>query len=76
MLDRMNKGDREEGSNERHRQITLHSFRRFVKTTISSNSNNDKVQKESSEPEDYDQLEEKEEEQTEEITATTINHSF
>ena len=34
-LDRMNKGDREEGSNERRRQITLHSFRRFVKTTIS-----------------------------------------
>jgi integrase len=34
-LDRMNKGDREEGSNGRRRQITLHSFRRFVKTTIS-----------------------------------------
>jgi integrase len=34
-LDRMNRGDREEGSNERRRQITLHSFRRFVKTTIS-----------------------------------------
>src|SRR5919199_459724 len=33
--DRMNKGDREEGSNGRRRQITLHSFRRFVKTTIS-----------------------------------------
>ena len=32
-LDRMGKGDREDG-NER-RQITLHSFRRFVKTTIS-----------------------------------------
>jgi hypothetical protein len=31
----MNKGDREEGSNGRRRQITLHSFRRFVKTTIS-----------------------------------------
>ena len=34
-LDRMNKDDREEGSNGRRRQITLHSFRRFVKTTIS-----------------------------------------
>ncbi|MDQ3902260.1 MAG: tyrosine-type recombinase/integrase [Thermoproteota archaeon] len=34
-LDRMNKGEREEGSNGRRRQITLHSFRRFVKTTIS-----------------------------------------
>jgi integrase len=33
-LDRMGKGAREEG-NERRRQITLHSFRRFVKTTIS-----------------------------------------
>jgi integrase len=33
-LDRMNKGTREDG-NERRRQITLHSFRRFVKTTIS-----------------------------------------
>jgi integrase len=33
-LDRMNKGDREDG-NERRRQITLHSFRRFVKSTIS-----------------------------------------
>jgi integrase len=33
-LDRMNKGAREDG-NERRRQITLHSFRRFVKTTIS-----------------------------------------
>ena len=31
----MNKGDREDGSNERRREITLHSFRRFVKTTIS-----------------------------------------
>jgi hypothetical protein len=34
-LDRMNRGAREEGSNGRRRQITLHSFRRFVKTTIS-----------------------------------------
>jgi integrase len=34
-LDRMNKGDREEESNGRRREITLHSFRRFVKTTIS-----------------------------------------
>ena len=34
-LDRMNKGDREEGSNGRRRQITLHSFRQFVKTTVS-----------------------------------------
>jgi len=33
-LDRMSKGQREDG-NERRRQITLHSFRRFVKTTIS-----------------------------------------
>jgi integrase len=33
-LDRMGKGDRE-GGNERRRQITLHSFRRFVKTSIS-----------------------------------------
>ncbi len=33
-LDRMGKGDREDG-NEQRRQITLHSFRRFVKTTIS-----------------------------------------
>jgi integrase len=33
-LDRMNKGDREEGTNERRRQITLHSFRCFVKSTI------------------------------------------
>jgi hypothetical protein len=31
----MNRGNREEVSNERRRQITLHSFRRFVKTTIS-----------------------------------------
>jgi integrase len=33
-LDRMGKGEREDG-NERRRQITLHSFRRFVKTTMS-----------------------------------------
>jgi integrase len=33
-LDRMGKGAREDG-NERRRQITLHSFRRFVKTSIS-----------------------------------------
>jgi integrase len=33
-LDRCGKGNREEG-NERRREITLHSFRRFVKTTIS-----------------------------------------
>jgi integrase len=33
-LDRMGRGTREDG-NERRRQITLHSFRRFVKTTIS-----------------------------------------
>lgn len=33
-LDRMGKGAREE-ENKRRRQITLHSFRRFVKTTIS-----------------------------------------
>ena len=33
-LDRMGKGMREDGSNKR-RRITLHSFRRFVKTTIS-----------------------------------------
>jgi integrase len=33
-LDRMGKGLREESSNNRRRQITLHSFRRFVKTTI------------------------------------------
>ena len=32
-LDRMGKGAREDGN--RRRQITLHSFRRFVKTTIS-----------------------------------------
>jgi integrase len=34
-LDSMGKGDREDGINERRRKITLHSFRRFVKTTIS-----------------------------------------
>ena len=34
-LDSMGKGDREDGSNGRRRQITLHSFRRFVKTAIS-----------------------------------------
>ena len=33
-LDRDGKGAREDG-NERRRQITLHSFRRFVRTTIS-----------------------------------------
>jgi integrase len=33
-LDRMGKGVREDG-NEKRREITLHSFRRFVKTTIS-----------------------------------------
>ncbi|MGB7956232.1 MAG: hypothetical protein WCF23_19845 [Candidatus Nitrosopolaris sp.] len=33
-LDRSGKGDREDG-NQRRRQISLHSFRRFVKTTIS-----------------------------------------
>ena len=33
-LDRLGKGAKEEG-NERRRQITLHSFRRLVKTTIS-----------------------------------------
>jgi hypothetical protein len=33
-LDHMGKGSREDG-NERRRQITLHSFRQFVKTTIS-----------------------------------------
>ena len=33
-LDKIGKGAREDG-NERRRQITLHSFRRFVKTTIS-----------------------------------------
>ena len=34
-LDRMGKGTREDSANHRRRQITLHSFRRFVKTTIS-----------------------------------------
>ena len=34
MLDRMGKGERED-NNERRRQITFHSFRRFVKSTIS-----------------------------------------
>jgi hypothetical protein len=34
-LDRMGKGNREESCFNRRRQITLHSFRRFVKTTIS-----------------------------------------
>jgi Phage integrase family len=33
-LDRCGRGNREEG-NERRREITLHSYRRFVKTTIS-----------------------------------------
>jgi integrase len=33
-IDRIGKGAREDG-NERRRQITLHSFRRFVKTSIS-----------------------------------------
>jgi hypothetical protein len=33
-LDRSGKGDKEDG-NQRRRKITLHSFRRFVKTTIS-----------------------------------------
>ena len=33
-LDRSGKGNRED-SNQRRRQISLHSFRRFVKTTIS-----------------------------------------
>jgi hypothetical protein len=33
-LDRSGKGDREDG-NQRLREVTLHSFRRFVKTTIS-----------------------------------------
>jgi hypothetical protein len=33
-LDRMGKGAREDGNNK-HRRITLHSLRRFVKTTIS-----------------------------------------
>ena len=34
-IDSMGKGDREDGGNYRRRKITLHSFRRFVKTTIS-----------------------------------------
>jgi hypothetical protein len=34
-LDSMGKGSKEDGSNERRREITLHSFRRFVKTIIS-----------------------------------------
>jgi integrase len=34
-LDRIGKGLREESNNNKRRQITLHSFRRFVKTTIS-----------------------------------------
>ena len=34
-LDSVGKGDREDGDNYRRREITLHSFRRFVKTTIS-----------------------------------------
>jgi len=33
-LDRMGKGERED-NNEKRRQITLHSFRQFVKSTIS-----------------------------------------
>jgi hypothetical protein len=33
-LDRMGKGEREENNNNR-RKITLHSFRRHVKTTVS-----------------------------------------
>jgi integrase len=33
-LDSMGKGDREDGVSYRRREITLHSFRRFVKTTI------------------------------------------
>src|SRR5918994_1833166 len=33
-MDHMGKGERED-SNERRRQVKLHSFRRFVKTTIS-----------------------------------------
>jgi integrase len=34
MLDRIGKGDREDNNNKR-RKITLHSFRRFIKSTIS-----------------------------------------
>src|SRR4051812_16721257 len=33
MLDRIGKGDREDDNN--HRKITFHSFRRFIKSTIS-----------------------------------------
>jgi hypothetical protein len=39
-LDRIGKGERE-NSNEKRRQVTLHSFRRFVKTTISDLGNAD-----------------------------------
>jgi len=39
-LDKMSKVDNEDG-NEQRRQITLHSFRRFVKTTISDLGCND-----------------------------------
>jgi integrase len=34
MLDRIGKGDREDNNNK-HRKITLHSFRRYVKSTVS-----------------------------------------
>jgi hypothetical protein len=34
-LDAIGMGDREDGGSYRRREITLHSFRRFVKTTIS-----------------------------------------
>jgi hypothetical protein len=34
MLDRIGKGDKEDNNNKR-RKITLHSFRRFIKSTIS-----------------------------------------
>jgi integrase len=34
-LDRIGMGSREDGNENRRREITLHSFRRFVKTTIS-----------------------------------------
>jgi hypothetical protein len=40
ILDKMSKGDSEDG-NEQRRQITFHSFRRFVKTTISDLGCND-----------------------------------
>ena len=33
-LDRLGKGEKEDG-NQKRRQITLHSFRRFVRSTIS-----------------------------------------